>query len=84
MIKVVLTNHNPTFPARQNVSHLAPETPAVLSGVFPVFQTPFHENESINWETLERELHWLLDRGANGVVMAMVSEVLRTVDPRAA
>jgi 4-hydroxy-tetrahydrodipicolinate synthase len=59
------------------VTQLVPQTPAALSGVFPVFQTPFHENESIDWETLEREIHWLLDRGANGLVMAMVSEVLR-------
>ncbi len=50
---------------------------ARLSGVLPVFQTPFHDDESIDWATLEGELHWLIDRGASGVVMAMVSEVLR-------
>lgn len=43
----------------------------------PVFQTPYHADESIDWETLEREIHWLLDAGSHGVVMAMVSEVLR-------
>lgn len=43
----------------------------------PVFQTPFHEDESIDFGVLEREIHWLLDRGAAGVVLAMVSEVLR-------
>ena len=48
-----------------------------LAGVLPVFQTPFHDDESIDWSTLEHELHWLIDRGSNGVVMAMVSEVLR-------
>jgi dihydrodipicolinate synthase/N-acetylneuraminate lyase len=48
-----------------------------LSGVLPVFQTPFHTDESIDWETLDVELNWLLDQGANGVVMAMVSEILR-------
>ncbi|MCC7083555.1 MAG: dihydrodipicolinate synthase family protein [Pirellulales bacterium] len=48
-----------------------------LAGVLPVFQTPYHDDESIDWETLDYELNWLLDRGANGVVMAMVSEVLR-------
>ena len=48
-----------------------------LSGVFPVFQTPFHEDESIDFGTLEHELEWLINRGANGVTMAMVSETLR-------
>lgn len=48
-----------------------------LFGVLPVFQTPYHDDESIDWGTLEHELHWLIERGANGVVMAMVSEVLR-------
>lgn len=48
-----------------------------LHGVLPVFQTPYHDDESIDWATLEREIHWLLDAGSHGVVMAMVSEVLR-------
>jgi dihydrodipicolinate synthase/N-acetylneuraminate lyase len=51
--------------------------PTSLAGVLPVFQTPYHDDESIDWETLDRELNWLLERGADGVVMAMVSEVLR-------
>ncbi len=51
-----------------------------LRGVLPVFQTPFHEDESIDWATLEKEIHWLLDRGADGVVMAMVSETLRLTE----
>lgn len=45
--------------------------------ILPVFQTPFHENESVDFDTLARELHWLLDESADGVVMAMVSETLR-------
>ena len=48
-----------------------------LTGVFPVFQTPYHDDETIDAGTLEKEIHWLFDRGADGVVMAMVSEVLR-------
>lgn len=48
-----------------------------LAGVLPVFQTPFHENESIDYATLDVELDWLRAQGADGVVMAMVSEVLR-------
>jgi 4-hydroxy-tetrahydrodipicolinate synthase len=45
--------------------------------LLPVFQTPFHADESIDYETLERELHWLFEQGSDGVVMAMVSETLR-------
>jgi 4-hydroxy-tetrahydrodipicolinate synthase len=48
-----------------------------LAGLLPVFQTPVHEDESIDAATLEREIEWLYDCGADGVVMAMVSEVLR-------
>ena len=48
-----------------------------LAGVLPVFQTPYRDDETFDAETLEKEIHWLFDRGADGVVMAMVSEVLR-------
>lgn len=48
-----------------------------VAGVLPVFQTPFHDDESIDFETLDREFDWLFENGAHGVVMAMVSETLR-------
>ncbi len=48
-----------------------------LQGVLPVFQTPYHEDESIDYATLAREIDWLYERGADGIVLAMVSEVLR-------
>jgi dihydrodipicolinate synthase/N-acetylneuraminate lyase len=48
-----------------------------LAGVLSVFQTPYHDDESIDYATLEKEIQWLYDRGADGIVMAMVSEVLR-------
>lgn len=48
-----------------------------LAGVLPVFQTPFHGDETIDFATLEREFDWLFDKGADGVVMAMASETLR-------
>lgn len=48
-----------------------------IRGVLPVFQTPFLDDDSIDFEHLEREIAWLLDHGAQGIVMAMVSEVLR-------
>lgn len=48
-----------------------------LAGVLPVFQTPFNEDESIDAATLEKEIAWLFDCGSDGIVLAMVSEVLR-------
>lgn len=50
---------------------------AQLSGVFPVFQTPYQENGDIDYAVLAKELNWLLEAGSDGLVMAMVSEVLR-------
>ncbi|MGH7214080.1 MAG: dihydrodipicolinate synthase family protein [Tepidisphaeraceae bacterium] len=48
-----------------------------LAGVLPVFQTPYHADETFDVETLGRQFDWLYDNGADGVVLAMVSEVLR-------
>ena len=48
-----------------------------LRGVLPVFQTPYHGDETIDYDTLQREIAWLYDCGAHGIVMAMVSETLR-------
>jgi 4-hydroxy-tetrahydrodipicolinate synthase len=48
-----------------------------LAGVFPVFQTPWLEDETFDLETLEREIDWLYQHGSHGIVMAMVSETLR-------
>lgn len=49
----------------------------LLHGVLPVFQTPYHDDESIDYATLEKEIDWLFDQGSDGLVMAMVSETLR-------
>lgn len=48
-----------------------------IRGVLPVFQTPFHDDESIDFATLEKEIEWLFGLGCHGVVLGMVSEVLR-------
>ena len=48
-----------------------------ISGILPVFQTPFHTDESIDFATLDREIDWLFENRANGIVMAMVSETFR-------
>ena len=56
---------------------MPPTAQRTLRGVLPVFQTPWLEDESVNHETIEREIAWLHDCGAHGIVMAMVSETLR-------
>ena len=48
-----------------------------LAGVLSVFQTPFLQDESIDFETLAHEIDWLYNHGVDGIVMAMVSETLR-------
>lgn len=57
-----------------------PEAPPPLAGVLPVFQTPYRADESIDFETLAREIDWLFAKGSDGIVMAMVSEIMRLSD----
>ncbi len=51
-----------------------------ITGVLPVLQLPFAEDESVDFATLQREIAWVLELGAQGVVMAMVTETLRLSD----
>jgi len=53
-----------------------------LHGVLPVLHTPFTEDGAIDVESLQREIDWALEIGADGLVVAMVSEVLRLGDVR--
>jgi dihydrodipicolinate synthase/N-acetylneuraminate lyase len=48
-----------------------------LAGVLPVFQTPFDDQYRIDYPALEKLFDWLFVNGADGVVFAMVSEILR-------
>jgi 4-hydroxy-tetrahydrodipicolinate synthase len=48
-----------------------------ITGVIPVFQTPYRDDESIDFGALKHEIDWLFDSGADGIAMAMVSEILR-------
>jgi 4-hydroxy-tetrahydrodipicolinate synthase len=48
-----------------------------LHGVLPVLQTPFTNDRQIDGSVLRREVDWAFDVGADGVVVAMVSEILR-------
>ncbi len=51
-----------------------------LAGVLAVVQTPFHDDETIDWATLREEVEWIFNQGADGVVAAMVSEWLMLTD----
>lgn len=51
-----------------------------LHGVLPVLQLPYHEDESIDFTTLAKLVDWQFACGADGVVIAMVTEVLRLTD----
>lgn len=48
-----------------------------MSGVLPVINTPFDASGALDLPTLESTAHWIFDRGADGVVVGMVSEFLR-------
>jgi len=50
---------------------------AGLAGVLTVFQTPFDDYGRIDHPTMEKLFGWLFANGADGVVFAMVSEILR-------
>ncbi|MEO2045517.1 MAG: dihydrodipicolinate synthase family protein [Pirellulales bacterium] len=63
-----------------NPSQSVESTIAVMRGVLPVLQMAYHENETIDFDTLSCEIDWLYQCGADGVVLAMVSEWLRLND----
>ncbi len=48
-----------------------------IGGVLPVIHTPFVDGNEIDRESLRREVDWAFDVGCDGVVAAMVSEILR-------
>ena len=52
-------------------------------GVYCVVQTPLDEKDNIDNDVLKREIDWLITCGVKGLVLAMVSEVMRfTADER--
>ncbi len=54
-----------------------PSQEQTVSGVLAVFQTPYDADGRIDRSTLRAEFDWLFANGADGLVFAMVSEVLR-------
>ena len=45
--------------------------------VYSVIQTPLDESDNIDNIILEREINWIIQCGVKGLVLAMVSEVMR-------
>jgi 4-hydroxy-tetrahydrodipicolinate synthase len=48
-----------------------------IQGVLPVIHTPFDEQERIDHDSLAREVDFAFDSGADGIVLALASEILR-------
>lgn len=46
-------------------------------GVYPVIQTPLDDHDKIDEVVFEAEINWLINNGVKGLVLAMVSEVMR-------
>jgi len=46
-------------------------------GVYSVVQTPLDEDDNIDQAIFKREIDWLIECGVKGLVLAMVSEVMR-------
>jgi 4-hydroxy-tetrahydrodipicolinate synthase len=58
--------------------------PKPLHGVLPIVQTPFLDNDDIDFATLKREVDWAFAQGIDGLGTGMVSELLKlTADERA-
>jgi 2-keto-3-deoxy-L-arabinonate dehydratase len=57
--------------------------PRPIEGVLPILHTPFDAADQIDLASLQRQIDWCFDTGADGVCSAMVSEILRlTTDER--
>jgi 2-keto-3-deoxy-L-arabinonate dehydratase len=56
-----------------------------ISGVLPIAHTPFRSDDSIDFDSLSRQIDWAFETGADGFATGMVSELLRlTFDERVA
>ena len=57
--------------------------PRPLAGVIPIAHTPFLNDDSIDFESLKKQIDWAFKVGADGFATGMVSELLRlTFDER--
>ena len=48
-----------------------------IAGVLPVIHMPYREDLSIDYATLEKEIEYVFATGAQGVTLALVSDLLR-------
>lgn len=55
-------------------------TTAAIQGVLPVIQLPYHDDYTIDYATLQREIEWVFDAGADGITLALVTEIFRLTD----
>jgi len=46
-------------------------------GIYPVLQMPLNTDQNIDEAALAKEIEWLIELGASGFAVAMVSEVMR-------
>jgi len=54
-----------------------------INGVLPILHTPFTADDRIDQVSFQRQIDWAFSVGADGVCLAMVSELLRlTTDER--
>jgi 2-keto-3-deoxy-L-arabinonate dehydratase len=51
--------------------------PRPIEGVLPILHTPFDASDRIDHASLQRQIDWCFEVGADGVCSAMVSEILR-------
>jgi dihydrodipicolinate synthase/N-acetylneuraminate lyase len=49
----------------------------MIRGVYPVIQMPLDADENIDQKVLANEIEWLISKKCAGIVLAMVSEVMR-------
>jgi dihydrodipicolinate synthase/N-acetylneuraminate lyase len=48
-----------------------------IRGVIPVLNTPFHDNDEIDFSTLQNAVRWAISHGVDGLATGMVSEFLK-------
>lgn len=54
-----------------------------IAGVLPVVHTPFHDDESIDFDSMSKLVDWAFSQGAGGYCTGMVSELFKlTADER--
>ncbi len=49
----------------------------LIYGVLPVLHMPYNDDESIDFDTLKKEVDHVLDAGSDGIILALASELLR-------